>query len=411
MANDSILKKLSEVKDKIEDGVEALKDRVEDVVRQFKGKEVTVYPSYGYRDRTDARMWVFPMRVWVHDNRDTPFLENYIEGRAARRMEEDVKRPLTADEKKRLEACLADFIADDKSREGVEFSFADDADGEVFRFESLTNANGVAIQDFKLADEKARKLLDGKSPGDWLVIRAATTDGTGSGEGRLRLLEPEGLSLVSDIDDTIKVSEIPAGKKRVLQNTLLKDFVAADGMLEMYQRFDREKVAGGERFTNVSFHYVSGSPWQLFRPLSKFLIDQTGFPRGTFHMKELGLNLLAPGSLLSLKKFIIGSDLATLDMKIRQITNLMINLPRRKFILVGDAGERDPEVFRALKTLFPDQVLKIYIRDVLSARLDGMERITGAGVPVALDTSAIVDEMKALIQSKAVTANPEHNTL
>lgn len=411
MANDSIFKKISEVKDKLEDGVEALKEKVEEAVRQFKGKEVTVYPSYGYRDRTDERVWTIPMRVWVHDNRDTPFVEDYIEQRAARRMEEDLKRPLTDEEKKRLEACLADFIADDKFREEVEFSFEDDADGEVFRFKSLTNGNGIVIEDFKLSDESARKLLEGKSPGEWLKIRAATADGAGSGEGRIRLLAPEGLSVVSDIDDTIKVSQIPAGKKTVLKNTLLKEFQAAEGMLERYLAFDHDKTADGQQFDDVSFHYVSGSPWQLYRPLSRFLIEQTGFPAGTFHMKELGLNLLSPGSLQSLKKFIIGSDLATLDMKIRQITNLMINLPRRKFILVGDSGERDPEVFRALKKLFPEQVLKIYIRDVLFERLEGMERITGADAAVSLDTSAIVDEMKALIQSKAVVADPEQNTL
>lgn len=411
MANDSIFKKISEVKDKLEDGMDALKEKVEEVVRQFKGKEVTVYPSYGYRDTTDERTWTIPMRIWVHDNRDTPLVEDYIEKRAARRMEEDLKRALTDDEKKRLEACLADFIADDKNREGVEFSFEDDADGEVFRLASLTNGNGVIVEDFKLSDEKARKLLDGKSPGEWLKLKAVTTDGAGSGEGRIRLLEPEGLSVVSDIDDTIKVSQVPAGKRTLLKNTLLKEFVAAGGMLERYLTIDRDKSAAGHRFDDVSFHYVSGSPWQLYRPLSKFLIDQTGFPAGTFHMKELGLNLLSPGSLQSLKRFVIGSDLATLDMKIRQITNLMVNLPRRKFILVGDSGERDPEVYRALQKLFPDQVLKIYIRDVLAERLEGMERITGADVPVSLDTSAIIDEMKALIQSKAVVADPEQNTL
>ena len=29
------------------------------------------------------------------------------------------------------------------------------------------------------------------------------------------------------------------------------------------------------------------SPWQLYGLLQKFLIDDTGFPQGTFHMKDL----------------------------------------------------------------------------------------------------------------------------
>ena len=80
--------------------------------------------------------------------------------------------------------------------------------------------------------------------------------------------------------------------------------------------------------------------------------------------------------------FALGGDLATLDQKIRQITNLITHLPKRRFILVGDSGEKDPEVYRAIKRLFPNQVEKILIRDVLGERLSGMERITGDDVAV-----------------------------
>lgn len=75
----------------------------------------------------------------------------------------------------------------------------------------------------------------------------------------------------------------------------------------------------------------------------------------------------------------------------------MIHLPRRQFILVGDSGEQDPEVYRAIQKLFPKQVLAIYIRDVLGDRLTGMELITGSHVPVALDTWELETEMESLI--------------
>jgi phosphatidate phosphatase APP1 len=227
-------------------------------------------------------------------------------------------------------------------------------------------------------------------------VRARTTDGNGAGDGRILFLEPEGLSVVSDIDDTIKVTHVPAGKKTVLRNTFLKAFREAEGMRDRYARF----AEGG----NVSFHYVSGSPWQLFKLLEDFLVGEKDFPAGTFHMKTVGKNVLDAGGLDSIIKFVRGGDLATLEQKVRQITNLMMNLSGRKFILVGDSGEKDPEVFRAMKTLFPDRVQKIYIRDVLGERLEGMERITGPDVPVALDTSELVEEMKKLIESKAATA-------
>jgi phosphatidate phosphatase APP1 len=74
-----------------------------------------------------------------------------------------------------------------------------------------------------------------------------------TGTGRVRLLEPEGMSVVSDIDDTIKVSEIPTGADIVLRNTFLRDYVAVEGMRDRYRRLG-----------DVSLHYVSGSPWHMF---------------------------------------------------------------------------------------------------------------------------------------------------
>ncbi|KAI7884280.1 hypothetical protein K492DRAFT_125198, partial [Lichtheimia hyalospora FSU 10163] len=44
------------------------------------------------------------------------------------------------------------------------------------------------------------------------------------------------------------------------------------------------------------------------------------------------------------------------------------DFPKRKFILVGDSGERDPEIYRMLYDRFPDQIIKIFIHDVTSER-------------------------------------------
>jgi phosphatidate phosphatase APP1 len=169
-------------------------------------------------------------------------------------------------------------------------------------------------------------------------------------------------------------------------------------------------VADAGASADTCFHYVSGSPWQLYGPLSRFLFEQQQFPAGTLHMKNLRKNLLDRGALRDIMALALGGDLATLDQKVRQITNLMIHLPRRKFILVGDSGEKDPEVYRVMQRLFPDQVLKIYIRDVLGERLAGMELITGSDVHVPLDTEELETEMESLI-AKARADAPESTTL
>lgn len=47
---------------------------------------------------------------------------------------------------------------------------------------------------------------------------------------------------------------------------------------------------------------------------------------------------------------------SSMRKKVRRITDLMLHLPRRKFILIGDSGEWDPEVYRAIRVLFPARV-------------------------------------------------------
>ncbi len=46
------------------------------------------------------------------------------------------------------------------------------------------------------------------------------------------------------------------------------------------------------------------------------------------------------------------------------IEPLLKQFPQRSFVLVGDSGERDPEIYGALARKFPAQILRIVIRDV-----------------------------------------------
>jgi phosphatidate phosphatase APP1 len=179
------------------------------------------------------------------------------------------------------------------------------------------------------------------------------------GGGRIQLLKPNGLSVISDIDDTIKITELPAGMGIVVRNTFFRDFVAVPGMARRY----RDLGADG-------FHYVSGSPWQLFRPLSEFL-EKAGFPMGSFHMKFTPKNVFTLDTWRSLSK-LIGD--ATFNQKVKQISRILRHFPERRFILVGDSGERDPEVYRKIREDFGAQIQDIWIRDVVH-RLEGMKII------------------------------------
>jgi phosphatidate phosphatase APP1 len=132
--------------------------------------------------------------------------------------------------------------------------------------------------------------------------------------------------------------------------------------------------------TNTSFHYVSGGPWQLYQPLSEFLKAE-GFPAGTFHLNYFPKNFLAHDSRMLLLDSIAGSLGRTYDHKVEQISRLMQRFPRREFILVGDSGELDVEVYRRMRDLCGRRVREIWIRDVVNDeavnkfRLEGIDKI------------------------------------
>ena len=394
MSDDSVLERFGR----------AMAEKAREFRARIFGQCVTVYPSYGYREHGASGDWIVPMRVWVHDNRDLPFVERTMEQVAFRYFERDLERPLSDDEKARLESSLAAFIAEDKEAESIELTFDADPHGRRFEFAARTSENGVIEENIRLPDEFVSDLQSASGDDAWVKVHARSKDGNGAGEGRVRFLQPEGVSIVSDIDDTVKITQVPAGKRAILRNTFLSEGRAAEGMRVRYEQL----VAQAGPNVDVCFHYVSGSPWQLYEPLSDFLIEREQFPPGTFHLKNLRKNLLEPGALQSIRAFILGGDLATLDQKVRQITSLMLHLPRRKFILIGDSGQKDPEVYRAIQRLFPDQIQRIIIRDVLGERLAGMELITGPDVAVALDTTELEKEMLALaVQARGEASNSE----
>ena len=75
--------------------------------------------------------------------------------------------------------------------------------------------------------------------------------------------------------------------------------------------------------------------------------------------------------------------------------------PKRKFILVGDSGEKDPEVYGAIAVKFPEQVTRIFIRDVTGESEDS-NRYRRAFRDVPMSKWTIFREAKSLQLPKAL---------
>lgn len=168
--------------------------------------------------------------------------------------------------------------------------------------------------------------------------------------GQIQLLNPSGLSVISDIDDTIKISEV-TDKTALFANTFQHSFRAVPQMNELYSHWQTKQGA--------QFHYVSGSPWQLYLPLWE-LLKEAQFPLGSFHLRPFRWR---DGSFLTFLK-------SPETHKTKIIEHLIASHLTRRFILVGDSGERDPEIYAQIARRFPDQVLAIVVRDVTQEPAD-----------------------------------------
>ena len=303
------------------------------------GEEVTFFPTYGYREGDD---WKINIRGWAHQNRShlNKIVTKLMTAIAT------VKDKCDSAELANFQSRSNDFEDDDKSLEKVIIKFDSDPDAQLFEFNKRSDANGIVELDLTLTDERAKQLLASeKSTNGWLTF-SAVSDGH-TGRGRIRLIEPEGLSLISDIDDTIKESNV-GNRRELLANTVLREFRCIDGMAELYRAWAAKGAA---------FHYVSSSPWQLFDPIHQWT-SSDGFPAGTLHLRTFRL-----------RDQVIRRKANAKRRKRQAIATMLKVFPRRKFILIGDSGERDPEIYGKMCEKYGDRIAAVFIRDLENQRL------------------------------------------
>jgi phosphatidate phosphatase APP1 len=156
--------------------------------------------------------------------------------------------------------------------------------------------------------------------------------------------------VASDIDDTILHTGVVSTLKwRVLYNTVFKSAkmrLPLEGAAEFYHLLHRGVT--GEHANPI--FYVSHSPWNLYRYLELFL-KQNNFPKG-------------PILLRSFKQFFKKKTIAEKPQKQKEILNLLKTYPHLPFILIGDSGEHDPDIYIEIAEKYPDRILAIYLRSV-----------------------------------------------
>ena len=194
--------------------------------------------------------------------------------------------------------------------------------------------------------------------------------------GEIELVEPAGVSVISDIDDTIKITNV-ADRRELLANTFSREFQAVPQMAETYQAWAAQ---------GVSFHYVSSSPWPLYEPMLNWL-DKDEFPIGSLHLRNVRLSELRKN----------WKRRVAYESKRQTIQTLMRTYPQRRFILCGDSGERDAELYAEIASQFGDQVKHIAIRFIENGHNRSSRKKIGEILsPIPKDRRTLFDSPEVL---------------
>jgi phosphatidate phosphatase APP1 len=185
--------------------------------------------------------------------------------------------------------------------------------------------------------------------------------------------------IISDMDDTVLhtsiTSLLTAAKLTFLSNAHTRQPLAGVGAL--YRALVGGDVDALVEPRNPLF-YVSSSPWNLYDLLHDFL-EVNRIPAGPLRLRDLGVD---ETKLFKSKGH--GHKL----VKARAIMDDYSELP---FVLFGDSGQADAELYAELAQERPGQIKAIFIRDVDPGRED--ERDVGVAAKLADAESAGVPAM------------------
>ncbi len=300
-------------------------------------EEIVFFPTFAHLT-PDGQAWVMPVHGWIFE----PERDSVARAGLLDRLRQTLGLREAAEEGDLFHERARLFLVDNERSKSVAIGVG----GKQYPLPSSA-PNGHFQGEIRLSAVEATPLMEGV----WLRYEAVLPEGDPRRfRGAVQMVPQSGLSVISDIDDTIKITEV-TDRAAMMRNTFCRPFRAVPGMADVYRRWAVE---------GACFHYVSASPWQLHPALSEF-IASAGFPPGSFHQRFFRMKDSTALELLE----------SPVEMKIEAIGSILKAFPQRQFILVGDSGENDPEIYGTVARAHPEQVVRILIRNVTDESPDG----------------------------------------
>jgi phosphatidate phosphatase APP1 len=222
-------------------------------------------------------------------------------------------------------------------------------------FEGLTVETTADVEGFFEVRLQLPEPLDGA--GGWYRVELDLLSPPSPGGGKVRstahVLVPHAarFGVISDLDDTVVHSRATNVLKMAW--IVVRNNAHTRLPFEGVAAFYRALQLGADRRASNPIFYVSSSPWNIYDMLVDFL-NVHGVPPGPLFLKDWSLGVLGKHR----------------DYKMGVIRRLLSTYEDLSFVLIGDSGEEDPEIYLQAVREHPGRITAIYIRDVTSVERD-----------------------------------------
>ncbi|MFW0110344.1 App1 family protein [Rothia sp. P13129] len=167
-----------------------------------------------------------------------------------------------------------------------------------------------------------------------------------SAETTVYVVPPEQkIGVICDVDDTVMVTALPRPLLAAWNSFVLNEHarIPTPGMSVLLDRIHREHPY-------APFMYLSTGAWNVTPTLQRFL-SRNAYPKGTFLLTDWGPT--------PQHWFRSGTE-----HKVESLKRLAAEFPEMKWILIGDDGQRDPEIYNGFAVRYPQNVAAILIRNL-----------------------------------------------
>ncbi len=320
---------------------------------------VVFFPTAAHLN--DEAKWEVPIHLWVFEKEEKSIIR-----KLAQKVLSEVAETLEISEEQANSELFKNrmmwFLVDNESNKKLDIVIEGLSDAAKFKQEVSIKSGRSLNRSSANGHAETKIYLPSAAPKNQWISYKVKTDSKKivSFVGQSQLIPKSGLSVISDIDDTIKISEV-LDKKALIRNTFTEEFQVTPNMPEYYKKLAQQ---------GAYFHYVSASPWQIYPSLRPFM--DMHYPPGSYSLRNFRLK---DSSIL---KFLQSSK----DYKLGEIRSILQKYPEHQFILIGDSGEHDPEIYAQIYQEYSKNIDQIMIRAVPGSDLSETRfQTTFAGMP------------------------------